>query len=183
MNPHESPRPVAADPERSPRAAAVRDPAARPYRLPARLIAEVYAHAREGYPEECCGLLVGPEGGAPTRIVRCANVQSARRARGDSELGARHAFWFDERELLGALRDAEHRGEVLAVIYHSHVDADAYLSHADVAGALGPSGDPLYPGAVQLVVSVREGRVHEAVCYPWDAERGRFVGRTLEQFW
>jgi len=172
---------LVAGPQGSLRAAAVRDPRAAEYGIPADLLAEVYGHARETYPEECCGLLLGHSTRALTRVVRCTNVQAARRARGESELDARHAFWIDERQLLRALREAEARAEVLAVIYHSHVDADAYFSYADAAGALGPSGSPLYPGTVQLVVSVREGRVRDAVGFAWDAATGRFVGRPIAQ--
>jgi len=161
------------------RAAAVCDLAEPAYPLAPHLVVEVYAHARETYPEECCGLLLGPEGAAPDRIVRCTNVQAARRARGESELDARHAFWIDERELLAALREADARGDRLSAVYHSHVEADAYLSHADVAGALGPSGEPRYPGAVQLVVSVREGQVQQAACFEWNAACRHFVGRPV----
>jgi len=170
---------LVAGPGRSLKAAAVRSPGAPGHALPSELIAEVFSHAREVYPEECCGLLLGPPDRAPTRIVRCANVQAARKARGDSELDPQHAFWIDERELFTALRDADARGDVLSVVYHSHIDADAYLSHADVAGALDAAGAPLYPGAVQLVVSVREGQVHDAACFVWDSQLRQFVGRAL----
>src|SRR5262245_23926261 len=44
------------------RAAAVLDPALPPVALPRGLVLEAFAHARECYPEECCGLLIGPAG-------------------------------------------------------------------------------------------------------------------------
>ncbi len=150
--------------------------------MPAELLAELYVHARETYPEECCGLMLGPRGGTPSRILRCTNVQAARRARGESELDARRAFWIDERQLLAAQRTADLEGLALSVIYHSHTDADAYLSYADLAGALGPDGTPSYPGAIQLVVSVREGRVRDAVGFEWNAPAARFVGRPIAAF-
>jgi proteasome lid subunit RPN8/RPN11 len=161
------------------RAAAVVEPDLEPARLPREVVLEVFQHARECYPEECCGLLLGTDAQGPLRVLRCANVQSARAARGESDLDARRAFWIDEQELLHALRDADQRGERLVAVYHSHVDTAAYLSFTDLAGALGPDGRPLYPGALQLVVSVQESGVRDAALFVWDATLARFRGRAL----
>ncbi|HTO53482.1 MAG TPA: M67 family metallopeptidase [Myxococcota bacterium] len=155
------------------------DPDAEPAELPRELLLEVFQHARECYPEECCGLLIGTEVDGPLHVVRCANVQSQRVARGESNLAASRAFWIDEQELLHALRAAESVGERLLCIYHSHVDAAAYLSHTDVAGALGPDGEPLYPGAAQLVVSTGESGVDAAALFEWDPEARAFRGRAV----
>jgi proteasome lid subunit RPN8/RPN11 len=161
------------------RAAAIVDPGLEPARLPRDVVLEVFQHARECYPEECCGLLLGTGARDRLRVLRCANVQSARAARGESDLDAHRAFWIDEQELLHALRDADQRGERLVAVYHSHVDTAAYLSFTDVAGALGPDGRPLYPGARQLVVSVRDSGVGEAALFEWDDAAERFRGRAL----
>lgn len=161
------------------RAAAVVDASLEPARLAREVLLEVFQHARECYPEECCGLLLGRDAHGPLRVLRCANVQSARAARGESDLDARRAFWIDEQELLQALREADQRGERLVAVYHSHVDTAAYLSFTDLAGALGPDGRPLYPGAQQLVLSVRESGVGDAALFSWDAAAGRFRGRAL----
>ena len=161
------------------RAAAVADPEAEPATLPRELLLEVFQHARECYPEECCGLFTGTESGGPLHVIRCANVQSKRVARGESNLDASRAFWIDEQELLHALRTAESSGERLLVIYHSHVDTAAYLSHTDVAGALDPDGEPTYPGSAQLVVSVRDAAVAEAALFEWDPLERRFRGRPV----
>ena len=166
------------------RAAAVADPERPPVRLPGALITELYAHARECYPEECCGLLIGPPGALPHRVLRCTNVQSRRKSEGESDLDARHAFWIDERELLTALRDAEQAAEALRGVYHSHVDTEAYLSHTDAACAAGPDGVPLWEGVPQIVVSVREGKVQGAAWFEWrtdPAGEDGWVGCRLEQ--
>jgi proteasome lid subunit RPN8/RPN11 len=159
------------------RSAATSDPDAEPAELPRELLLEVFQHARECYPEECCGLLTGTEGEGPLHVVRCTNVQSQRVARGESNLDASRAFWIDEQELLNALRTAESSGEKLLVIYHSHVDTEAYLSHTDVAGALDATGEPLYPGSAQLVVSVHESAVGDASLFVWDPAERAFRGR------
>ena len=162
------------------RAAAVPDAAREPARLARDLALEVFSHACESYPEECCGLLLGPPGGAPLEVIRCTNVQNQRLARGESDLDARRAFWIDEVELHRALRDADAREHVLRVVYHSHIDTGAYLSHTDLQGALGPDGMPLYTGAAQLVVAVSEAVVREAALYEWDAAGGCYQGRVVE---
>jgi len=167
------------DPPWQARAAAQIDPALGVVQLPRALLLEVFQHARECYPEECCGLLTGADAESPVRVVRCTNVQSTRVARGESDLDARRAFWIDEQELLHALRGAEQRGEHLVVIYHSHVDTAAYLSFTDLEGALGPDGRPLYPGAAQLVVSVQESGVLGAALFAWDEATKRFHGRGV----
>lgn len=163
------------------RAAAVVEQGQPPVRLPAPLLHEIYQHAIECYPEEACGLLLGPPASPPLRVERCTNVQNRRKAEGLSELDARHGYWIDERELLLALREADDLGHELRLIYHSHVDTAAYFSHADLESAVGPNGTPLYPGVGQLVVSVYEDGVRDTACFVWDEERTAFVGRGIEQ--
>jgi proteasome lid subunit RPN8/RPN11 len=173
--------PRAVPPGLAERAAVVPDASLPPATLAGHLALEVFAHARECYPEECCGLLIGRPDGEPVRVVRCTNVQSLRRSSGESELDAAHGFWVHEGELLRALREAEAHGEEVLGIYHSHVDSGAYLSHADLRGALGSDGRPQWPRAAQLVVAVREGVVHEAALFEWSQARGCYEGRVLRE--
>jgi proteasome lid subunit RPN8/RPN11 len=161
------------------RAAVQVDASLPPITLPRALVLEVFQHARECYPEECCGLLTGADARDPLRVVRCTNVQNTRVARGESDLDARRAFWIDDQELFNALRGAEQNGERLVVVYHSHVDTAAYLSFTDLEGALGPDGRPLYPGAAQLVVSVQEAGVLGAALFEWDEAAQAFRGRAV----
>lgn len=165
----------------SDRAASVAAEDRSPLGLPRSLMAEVFAHARECYPEECCGIVVATPAGERRSVVRCTNVQNQRFSRGESELDARRAFWIDEQELERALRAAEENEQRLMAIYHSHVDTGAYLSHADVSGAIGSQGQPLWPKAGQLVVSVHEGEVQDVAWYDWDPGRERFVGRPVHE--
>lgn len=168
-------------PAEAPHAAAVPDPERPPARLPRDVVLEVFAHARECYPEECCGLLLGTTGRGPARVVRCTNVQNQRLARGESELDARRAFWIDPLELLHALQAAETRGESVQAIYHSHVDAEPYLSQTDLRGAIAADGEPLWPGAAQLVVSVYDGVVRDAAVYEWRTSARAFEGRRVRE--
>ncbi|MCP4007036.1 MAG: hypothetical protein GY725_22885 [bacterium] len=149
--------------------------------LPREPMLEVFGHARECYPEECCGLIAGPPDGAPSRTIRCTNVQNQRRSQGESDLGADQAFWIDDSELCRALKTIEDNGETLKLIYHSHVDAGVYLSQTDVRAALGPEGEPLYMEVAQLVVSVREAGVRNAGIFEWDPHARCFAGRAVRE--
>ncbi len=162
-------------------AAAVADRKREPLRLASGLAAELFGHARECYPEECCGLVMQASDDQPWSAIRCTNVQNRRFSRGESSLDATRGFWIDEMELDRALRQAEERGEKLVAIYHSHVDAGAYLSLTDAQGFLGPHDEPLWPGVAQFVISVHEGDVQDAAWYEWDASTRRFDGRPVRE--
>ena len=160
-------------------AVAVVDPERPAVALPRALLHEVFQHARECYPEEACGLLLGPPSAEPETIERCTNVQTRRKLRGESDLDAQHGYWIDESELLRAIKRSEREGNEIRAIYHSHIDTGAYFSRADLEGALGPLGQPSYPLAIQLVISVHEDGVRDAAAFVWTD--GRFVGRALQE--
>ena len=127
----------------------------------------IYAHAREGYPEEVCGLIVGSD-----EVKRCENRQNAlhaedpkafpRDARTAYNLGAKDLFFLDR-----SLRSER----PVRAIYHSHVDVGAYFSDED-ARAAAPDGELLYP-VDYLVVDVRADGVRGAKLFRFDG--GRFV--------
>ncbi|MEE8558742.1 MAG: M67 family metallopeptidase [Myxococcota bacterium] len=152
-----------------------------PLLVPRDRLLEVYEHARECYPEECCGILTGAFEGSFERGVRCTNLQNRRHATGESALDARQAFWIDEMELLQALREAEAREQRVVAVYHSHTDAGAYLSQADVSAALDADGLPLWPGVGHLVVSVQGGTVRSCAYFSWDEVRRSFIGRAVRE--
>ncbi|NRA03201.1 MAG: M67 family metallopeptidase [Myxococcales bacterium] len=161
------------------RAAVLVDPEGGRATLPVELLNELFSHARECYPDECCGILTGPAGGEAVEQTRCTNVQDLRHSEGESELDAGHGFWIDERELLPALQRARARGHDLLTVYHSHIDTEVYLSREDLRGALGDDGTPLWPGVGQVVISVQQGEVRGAGLFEWDEAVGGFRGRAL----
>jgi proteasome lid subunit RPN8/RPN11 len=101
------------------------------------LVSEMFAHARDAEPEECCGLVGGNETSART-IYRLRNV--AREPLRSYE-GA-------PQELFDAQRRMRVRGEELIAIYHSHPRAsDPVPSESDVRLAY-------YPKAVHLIIGL-----------------------------
>lgn len=96
---------------------------------------EIIAHAREDYPNECCGLLFGVNGRAE-RLLRMENVEH-------SPL----TYRVDSQKLLEAFQAMEEIGLDLVGIYHSHTHSPAEPSRTDIALAG-------YPDAHYLIVSL-----------------------------
>src|SRR5262249_53285399 len=132
------------------------------------VLVAIYGHARAAFPEECCGYLVGPRGGAGVdAAVACRNAQ----ADGDHpiapERGADAGFVITGAELFAFARSLD--GERPArIVYHSHPGGRAYFSEVDreVARTAG------YP-VQHLVIGVTAEGVTEAAQFAEHA--GDFV--------
>ncbi len=93
-------------------------------------VEEMYAHAREASPSECCGLIGGASEGRACSIYRLRNVAS------DPLI----AYEAAPKDLFAAQRLMRERGEQLLGIYHSHPrSADPAPSETDVRLAYYPS--------------------------------------------
>ncbi len=130
--------------------------------IPADLLQQCYAEAAQAYPEECCGMLLGPAGSAGCDEVRpCRNQQNELHARDPvtypRDAGTAYNF---------SLRDIQFLDRSLGgprpvrIIYHSHVDVGAYFSAEDRRAAA-PDGELLYP-VDYLVIDVAASGVREA---------------------
>ena len=73
-------------------------------------LAEIFAHAREADPAECCGLLSGGEDGRAKNIYQLRNVAA----------DAQVAYEAAPEQLFNAQRQMREQGEQLLAIYHSH---------------------------------------------------------------
>jgi proteasome lid subunit RPN8/RPN11 len=92
--------------------------------IPSALVRKIEAHAREAFPEEGCGFLVG-SAGDPRRVVE------VRRAKNIASEDRRRRYRVDPLELLHADDDARKRGLDLIGIYHSHPNHPAVPSEFD----------------------------------------------------
>jgi TusA-related sulfurtransferase len=149
-------------------------------RIPAGLLADVFEHACEGYPEEVCGVLVGPcDGPSVDEARRCVNTQNARHAEDPTAYprSAREAYVLSDTDTLFVARSLG-TDRPVRVVYHSHVDQGASFSSADRAAAA-PDGEPAYPGLEYLVVDARADGVAGARQFAWD-ERARDFGVVAE---
>ena len=138
--------------------------------------ARVREQAEAEYPAECCGVLLTRSGPEPHRLLLpCRNVQNELHAK-DPERhprDARTAYFIDPKDLL-AIGRREGQGYEVEVIYHSHIDAGAYFSATDKQNAL-MNGEPFYPTATYVVVSVMEGVVADIRAFVWQVAAREFV--------
>lgn len=145
--------------------------------MPAAVLNEVFAHAREADPEECCGLITGTDAEPYRAVVRCRNDMTRHHQRDPATYprDGRQGFYMNEQDYLRAEDEAQARGERITCVYHSHVDAGAYFSEMDQDFA----GEPLFPfpDAHHLVVSVVGGQVVGQGLFRGHAEG--FVGRAV----
>lgn len=122
--------------------------------VPPEVLREMEAHAREGYPNEVCGILAG-KGFETCRLCRVSSVEQ-------SPL----SYFMDPSSQFRIFREMRERGERMLAIYHSHPVAGAFPSQKDIALASYP--DSLYviismihePPAVRAF-TIREGTVEE----------------------
>jgi proteasome lid subunit RPN8/RPN11 len=114
-------------------------------------VEEMYAHAREAQPSECCGLVGGANGTARS-IYRLRNV--AREALVSYEAAPE--------DLFDAQRQMRERGEQLLGIYHSHPrSVDPVPSETDVRQAYYPSAIYFIIGLEGKEATLRAFRINE----------------------
>ena len=115
-------------------------------------VAAIKQQAVAEYPNECCGVILAR--GSERRLVACRNVQDQMHARDPITFPrtARNAYYMDPLDALRLNRLVD-QGFEFTIIYHSHPNAGAYFSETDRGQAL-MRGEPAYPGAVYVVVSV-----------------------------
>ncbi|HEX9340893.1 MAG TPA: M67 family metallopeptidase [Thermoplasmata archaeon] len=92
--------------------------------IPKAVVRAIEDHARDAFPEECCGFLLG-HSGEPRRTVESLRAKNA--ASEDRE----HRYVVDPLELLRADDEARAHGHELIGIYHSHPNHPAVPSEFD----------------------------------------------------
>ncbi|MCK6554493.1 M67 family metallopeptidase [Candidatus Binatia bacterium] len=136
------------------------------------------AHARATYPDECCGFVIERLGGE--EVVPVTNIQNELHARDPHQYPRTAATAYTMGREQVAVIDGVERGQlVLRAIYHSHPEHDAYFSAEDRKQAVGPWGEPNYPQAAQIVLSVRGGAVAAVKAFAWDLVAGDYVEADL----
>lgn len=125
------------------------------------VVRAIREHARDAYPDECCGALIG-RNGQVSEAFALSNAQSDNRKR---------------RFLIGpdAYRRAEARADELGAsllgFYHSHPDHPAVPSSFDLEHA--------WPNLTYAIVSVREGTPRELRAWRLKPDRSGFAEEEL----
>jgi [CysO sulfur-carrier protein]-S-L-cysteine hydrolase len=151
-----------------------------PLRLSDKTLSEISHHAQQTFPEECCGVVLS--NGVADQVFRLSNIQNKLHAL-DPQTYPRTAiiaYAMDPKELEKALSEADVTGAKLKAFYHSHPNHDAYFSDEDKAFAC-PFGEPNFPGAAQVVVSIYDGAVKRICAYAWSDDDNDFVEVTVKR--
>lgn len=103
---------------------------------------QIYAHAKEAYPAECCGFLLGSfdNGGLVREVRQAANQNTERTDR----------FVISAEEFGQVQFAADETGVDIIGIYHSHPDWPAIPSQTDM--------DSAFEDVYYLIASVHEGK-------------------------
>jgi len=111
--------------------------------IPRDFHAQMIAHARDGFPNEICGLVIGPRG-------EMRELHRLRNAAPDPLV----TYDMDPHDLLRLNQHADDLGWEFTLIYHAHPPfAEAYPSATDVAKAF-------YPDAVYVIVAIGRAGPH-----------------------
>ena len=130
------------------------------------------------YPSECCGIVTGTA--SSQRVHPCRNRQDELHAKDPVQhpRTSREAYDIDRNEMERIFSDAAAKGEQVVCFYHSHIDCGAYFSDMDKE-VLTVFGEPEFPEAAHVVVSVQNRLVQELWGYVWNGEKRDFVRRAV----
>lgn len=96
---------------------------------------DIISHAREGYPEEVCGILAGRDNEV-LQVYRMTNTEHSPTS-----------YFMDPKEQFRVMKEMRNRGLKMVGIYHSHPVAEAYPSSRDVSLAF-------YDDVAYLIISL-----------------------------
>ena len=136
-----------------------------------KTVDKLYAHALEEYPFECCGVVAGDD----QKVHLCENIQNSLHAEDPERFprDARTAYFIDRSDFDWIISNSHENGDEIIAFYHSHVEHEAYFSEEDVA-AQTVFGEPEFPEAIHVVVSVMGGKINDIKCFKWDGDTGGF---------
>lgn len=107
-------------------------------RLTKPVYEQIIQHAKQGYPNEACGLLGGVAADSAVSFYPMRNVDQAA-----------ISYFMDPKEQLQVFKAMRAQSEQLTGIFHSHVASEAYPSSKDVRLAF-------YPEVSYLIVSLTD---------------------------
>ena len=120
--------------------------------LPARIRADIVAHARADHPNEACGLIVGD--GPAASEGRALRFEPTR-----NKAASPYRYEIDPDDLLRLTIATDDADEVFWGIVHSHTHSPAVPSPTDI-------GLAFYPDALYVLVSLAEAETEPATGEP-----------------
>ncbi len=142
--------------------------------LKKNIIRKICEHALKEYPDECCGIITGD--GNNQTVHLCRNIQNRLHAEDPLRYpaDARTAYVIERSEFDRIISSAKEKGEGIIAFYHSHPEHEAYFSEEDFA-AQTVFGEPEFPDALHVVISVMNGKIHDMKRFKWDREMQIFI--------
>ncbi|MFI5173472.1 MAG: Mov34/MPN/PAD-1 family protein [Terriglobia bacterium] len=142
-------------------------------------VKRIKEHARNTYPNECCGALVGFTSGDGEKevkeVVQLPNSYEKEMAAAlgidENERGRRNRYVIDPRHLFETEKQARSKSMSIIGFYHSHPDHPAAPSRYDLHVASS--------GYSYVIVSVKQGQPGEITCWQTDEARERFESEGL----
>ena len=128
------------------------------------------AHAESAYPRECIGVLTGLWEKQEDIALKKLSNKLDELFKADPERyrrDARTGYFVDPKEVFNLITRTQKEGNKILAFYHSHPDHESYFSQEDFAAAV-MWGEPVYPDAVYIVISVFGGKAKEAKVFAWD---------------
>jgi len=113
----------------------------------------IYQQSIAEYPDECCGVIIGPEGSNSAEILK-PMVNSAH---------SPTFYEFDSKDLLSLYRDLDDNSQELIVVYHSHTETEAYPSRTDIAYASEPNAHYVLVSTRKEIAPEREFRSYRII--------------------
>jgi proteasome lid subunit RPN8/RPN11 len=135
----------------------------------------IRTHGVGGYPEEICGVMVGPPGGRLVTEAKPARNIVGQRDSQWPELGEerkRDRYTIDPRDHIRIQREADAAGLDIIGYYHSHPDHPAQASRTDAEKA--------WAGYVYLIVAVHQGEPVDQNAFVAEQDGGPFHPEPLE---
>jgi proteasome lid subunit RPN8/RPN11 len=124
----------------------------------------IEAHGAEGYPNEICGIMLGPaDEHLATEVRRARNIIVER---------SRDRYEIDPVDHIRIQREADEAGLDIVGYYHSHPDHPARASVFDTERA--------WAGYVYVIVSVENGKPVDANAFVADHDGGPFHDEPLD---
>jgi proteasome lid subunit RPN8/RPN11 len=129
------------------------------------LAERIRAHAAQSYPYECCGALLGTDGGEGRDVRDLVTLENQRQ---DSP---RNRFLVQPKDVLVVEKVARERGLDVIGWYHSHPDAPARPSEFDREHA--------WPWYSYLIISVEAAQPRRMASWRLTDDRARFDAEEI----
>ena len=124
----------------------------------------IRTHGAEGYPNEICGILIGPPGGGV--------ITETRRARNLVVERARDRYEIDPLDHIKVQREADAAGLEIVGYYHSHPDHPAQASRFDTERS--------WAGYVYVIVAVDDRKPMDVNAFVTENDGGPFHTEPLD---